>query len=448
MKIFRGITLHKVVQRLLAGLILALSASVASAQNVEPINCEDGDVLAGAYEDVTVDGTSCILDGATIYGSVFVHGGSLRTTSNGAMILGGIHLKSGGDVTLEATHVWDEVTLQQSGNLIVTGSSTVSRISMKDSGNLSVGASALSGEIEFENSGDIAISGSVAAILSKKSGGVRLTDAMVFPGGVTMSLSSGALEICGSTIGGISDAQPDGSGGINVLEGGDVLAAAEGSCAKSQIEGSVIVQKGTGKVRLVGTTLHSDLIVIEQIGDVEVNGSDCDPLDPLCGTLSDINIEKLTGNVTLKSVTTDSDTTVVGTHGRVTIDASTLGSDVRVRLNKSVQITNNSFSLEDVLIANNDGPVLFDRNCDGRLTIIENENVIITNNNPVDATSAGVSCKSEFGFSDADISKNSGSVLIENNTGEGLFCADNSPAPAQGLTGNTITFSDGQCAGF
>jgi len=147
----------------------------------------------------------------------------------------------------------------------------------------------------------------------------------------------------------------------------------------------------------------------------------------------------------LRAVTTDSDTTVVENDGSLLIDSSTLGSDVRVHLSGMVQVTNNSFSSEDVLITKNAGPILLDRNCDGRLTITENNNVMITNNNPTDA---GATCNSGFGFSDADVSKNSGGVLIENNTGEGLFCTDNDPAPAQGSDGNNITFSDGQCAGF
>ncbi len=428
--------------------VLLFAASAASGQNVEPIDCQDGAVLAGEYQDVRVYGGSCTLDGATVYGSVFVSGGTLATTANGALILGSIQVNIGGDITLESVHVWDEVKLQHSGNLSVTGNSTLARISVTDSADVAIEAAASTGEVQLENSGHLTVSGSVASIISTGSAGIRLNDATVFPGGVTMSLSTGSLEICGSEIGGISGTLPDGSGGIYALESGDVLAVAEGSWTPSEIEGSVIVKKGTGHVRFIGATLNSDLIVTEQVGDVEVDGSGCDLLDPLCGTVSDVNVEKLTGNVTLRGVTTDSDTTVVENDGRLIIDSSTLGGDVRVRLSGMVWLTENSFSLEDVLIAKNDGPILLDRNCDARLTITESNSVMITNNNPTDAEAAGATCSSDFGFSDADVSKNSGGVLIENNTGEGLFCTDNAPAPAQGSEGNTITFSDGQCAGF
>ena len=434
-----------ITKQLVAALILVFGTSAVFAQNVEPIDC-DGHVLRGAYEDVSIAGTTCTLDGATIYGSVFVHGGTLYTTANGATILGGVHLIYADDVTLTAVRVRDEVTLEHSGDLILTGDSSVAVIAIKESGNLTIDAGASAGEVLLEHSGNVAITGTVAGIHSKGSGGVRLTNATVFPGGVTMALASGALEICGSTIGGIDGVYKDGSGGVNVLESSDVLVVAEGSCGTSQIEGAVIVKKGVGQLRLVGAALHSDLIVAEHVGDVEIDGSGCDDAIARCGAVSDVNVEKVTGDVTLRSLTTDSDTTVVSTEGRVTITGSTLGSDVRLRLNNAVTVAHNSFALEDVLIAKNKGPVLFDRNCDGRLTITENENVFITNNNANDAAAVGADCQSGFGFSDTDVSKNLGSVLISNNTGEGLYCADNDSVPSG--AGNSITFSDGQCAGF
>ncbi len=148
----------------------------------------------------------------------------------------------------------------------------------------------------------------------------------------------------------------------------------------------------------------------------------------------------------LRGIATDSDTRILENNANVTIDSSALGSDVTVLLNWLVEITNSSFALEDALISKNSGPVLIDRNCDVRLTVHENHNVMITNNNLPDAVAAGATCYSGFGFTDADVSKNTGGVFIENNTGEGLFCSDNDPAPFG--SGNEITFTDGQCAGF
>jgi hypothetical protein len=49
-------------------------------------------------------------------------------------------------------------------------------------------------------------------------------------------------------------------------------------------------------------------------------------------------------------------------------------------------------------------------------------------------------------FVSATVTKNTGGVSITNNIGEKLLCSDNTPAPTG--SGNTILFTDGQCAGF
>ena len=108
-----------------------------------------------------------------------------------------------------------------------------------------------------------------------------------------------------------------------------------------------------------------------------------------------------------------------------------LGSDVEITSNCAVTITGNNFSLEDVMISNNRGPVFFDGNLNLSLKIIENIGVTVSGNT----------------FTAAEVSKNIGDVSIEDNTGEKLNCSDNSLAPTG--SGNTITeLSDGQCAGF
>ena len=406
--------------------VLLVLASAASAQNVETIECQEGDVLTASYADVIVNGVSCTLNGATVTGSVLVSSfGTL--TASGTQVLGSIQATGAYDIRLEATDV--------SG-----------AVSMKDSRDLTIEASASTGEVLVENSGNVSVSNGaqVAAIFSTRSGGINLTtNARVFPGGVTMSFSSGSLVICGSEIGINSDTLTDGSGGVQVIESGkvgapvNVLAVAEGLCAASQIEGSVIVQKGAGDVRFAGAELLAgDLIVSDQTGNVEVDGS----------SLSDVKIENIGGWVMLKTVTSNSDTSIVD-NGDVTIKSSELSGDMNVSFNGMVTITGNSFSLEDVRISSNDGPVVIDRNCDMRLTVIENNVVTITNNNPTDATTEGATCTSGFGFTDADVSKNMGGVMITNNTGEGLFCSDNDPTPTDGGR-NIFTFTDGQCAGF
>lgn len=226
---------------------------------------------------------------------------------------------------------------------------------------------------------------------------------------------------------------------------------------------TIAVTRGTGDVRLAGATLSAgDLIVIEQHGDVLLYST----------SLSDIKVQGITGNVILDGVTTDSDTSIVGITGNVKIESSelrdlfgdveiksvgdvtlsntaiasdmsitdsgavaldllTLDGDVILISNGGVNFTRNYVSLEDVMILNNTGPIIVNKNVDLSLSITENDDVTVTGNT----------------FTYAEVSKNSGGVSIVGNTGEKLNCSDNNPAPT-GLF-NTITeLADGQCAGF
>ena len=373
-------------------LIVLMHPVSATAQNVETIQCLDGDVLSGSYADVIVNGTSCTLDGATVNGSVFVSSGGTLTATGGTEVFGRIEVDSGGNIDLPDVTVLGNVTLM-------------------DSNDVTVGSATNIGSLKLDKSGAIVASGAIASIESRESTGISLIGASVFPGSVSMKLANGSLVICGSTIEGVVKV---------VSTTGHVLA--EASCGASTIDGSVVVEKGTGNVRLVGATLAAgDLNVIEQTGEVLVEDT----------SLSDLKVNKITGNVTLQNVITDSDTTIANNGGDVTINESMLGSDVGITSNNAVTVTGNDFSLEDVMISKNGGPVFFDSNFNLSLRIIENIGVTVSGN----------------AFTDAEISKNIGDVSIENNTGEKLNCSDNSLAPTG--SGNTITeLTDGQCTGF
>lgn len=411
----------------LAGLVWP---AAAFAQNVQTLECS-GTITGGQYADVTVHGGSCTLDGVDVFGSVIVNGGGHVTTQNNTWISGSIQVNGGGDITLGDTNVFGEVKLEQSGKLNVGSGSSVAGISVKASGDVTIGAGASVGEVLVENSGEVRVYGRVAAVSSKASGGITLTNATVFPGGVSI-FNGTDVTICGSEIG-TDEFGTDGSGGINSVESRAVLADADAAgCNASKIEGTVNVRKGTGDVTLVGAKLLAgDLIVIEQDGDVTVKQA----------SLSDIKIENLKSNVVLDQVTTDSDTTINDTGGSVTITSSTLGSDVAISLNGTVTIEDSSFSLEDVLISGN-GPVVIRKNCDMRLTISENGNVSLEDNADPNPSVPADGCVSGYGWSDADVHKN-GYVTITGNTGEALFCSDN--AGVMG-SGNSISFIDGQCA--
>ena len=417
---------------------LALWPATAPAQNVDTVECQNGQVLTGMYAGVIVNGGNCTLDGAKVFGSVLVESGGSLTATGDTTIFGSVQVKSGRNIEMTNTEVMGEVKLEQSKELIIGGISTLATISMKESGGVTIGKDASAGEVIMEDSGKLEVSGEVAAILSTNSGDITLNNgARVFPGGVAMFSSnrkSRVLGICGSEIGLNSDTMTDGSGGVNVKGKVTVLAVADGSCPPSQIEGSVIVETGEGDVRFVGATLAAgDFVVIERTGDVELNRT----------LVSDVKIEKSKGNIALENVTTDSDTTIKENIGIVTIADSTLGSDVEINQNGDVTMTGNSFSLEDVLISKN-GMVTIDGNCDMSLSVSENSGkVAITNNTSM----ANPRCTGDFGFTDANVSKNTGGVDISGNTGESLVCSDNRPAP-MGKKTNEILFTDGQCKGF
>ena len=420
------------------------------------------DRTGGTFDDVIVR-RSCTLSGTTVRGSVMVSNRASLTLTGGTEVRGNVLVNSGGAITVGAATVLGDVSLLDSGNLSLGAGASLGSVRVEKSGSISMNGGSVA-SIESKESNGITLTdatvvggvtmekstgalsvdgGSVASIASRESGGIGVANAKVFPGGVTLQKSTGSLVLCGSEIGLNTDLDPEtddlgqGSGGITVFETtGDVLLVESGSCASSRMRGSVAVAKGTGHVRLVGATLDSgDLSVFDQQGDVEVDGA----------SLSDILIEKTTGgHVSLRDVTTDSDTTIAGNQGDVVIDSSTLGSDVGIASNGSVAIRGNSFALEDVLVSKNRGPVVIERNCDLTLSILENAHVVIANNNPTDASAAGATCTSGFGLTDVDVSKN-GNVSIVGNTGELLKCSDNGSISG---ADNDFTFTDGQCAGF
>jgi len=389
----------KYVLRSIAALSAALlyqaftTASAQSSPNVIAVTC-DSDVLDGGnYADVIIKGSGCTLKGgAQVFGSVKVESGETRI-EGGTIVLGGFEANGAGNVTVNNSTVFGELKVENSGQTMIQAGAAVGGISVTGSGDVTV-ANATAGEVVIAGSSDLEVGtgGTVAAIFVVASGSVDLTDGLVSPGGVSMGLS-GALTA-------------------------DNL---------SVIEGTVIVEKGTGAVTLNGTGLNSDLTVIEQNGNISVFGG---------ATVSDIKIEKSTGDIMLSGVTTDSDTTILENDGVVTIENSAFGSDAAISKNKqAVNVLTSSFDLEDVLISSNGGIVTIDGNSDLRPTVTENP--------------AGVDFLNNA-FTEADISKN-GDVLINFNTGiaggaaESLSCSDNSFVAG---SGNNIEFTDGQCAGL
>ena len=102
-----------------------------------------------------------------------------------------------------------------------------------------------------------------------------------------------------------------------------------------------------------------------------------------------------------------------------------------INISGAVNLTDNDFSAESILISGGSGAVTLSNNVNFSISILERNGVTFAGNT----------------FEYASITKNSGGVSITNNTGATLICVDNSPAPTG--SGNTITvLADGQCAGF
>ncbi|MGH7552846.1 MAG: hypothetical protein ACREMQ_07430, partial [Longimicrobiales bacterium] len=294
----------------------AVATSPASAQsqsnaNVSTVECNG--TLAGSsaplgYADVIVNGGSCTLDGVLVHGSVKASNGATVISRNGTEVRGAIEMKSGGDLTLNATVISGDVTLEDGGNLNVEGASAIKGVKLKNSGHVTVGVGASAGSLVIEGAGNLTVHGSVASLLKTGSGSVTFTSgARSFPGGVAVVM--GSLTPCGAEIG-IDGADGEGSGGLSVLMGGAVTADSAAPCGPSTIAGSVIVEKGTGAVRFIDVTLvNGDLIVIERNGAITLDAV----------SLSDIKLEKNAGAIQLLSVTTDSDSTIADNAGSVTI---------------------------------------------------------------------------------------------------------------------------------
>ena len=384
---------------------LVFSASAVQATT----NCSG--TLSGTHSDVIVNGVACVLDGADVQGSVLVDSGGSLVATGGTQILGSIQAQSGGDVQLDQVTVVGEVKLLNSGNVIVGDLADVKYLNVEASGNVEV-------------------RGIVGGIESKGSGGIKLDGATLFPGGLIVESASGAVEICGSSIG-------DGIG--VVLGAGDVLVEASTQCAASTITGSLKVEKGTGNVRVVGATVNNgDLIVVEQMGSVFLEGV----------SLSDVNVEKGFGDVTFQNVVTDSDVKIVENGGDVNISGSWLGSAVDVSLNNNVVFYGNASQYEVVSISGNQGSVVVDSNCDFVLTINGNQGVTVANNNETDAALAGAACNNAdgLGVTYVEVNQNTGSVLIDNNIGQFLTCSSNASTPTG--SGNVFVLTDGQCVGL
>ncbi len=374
-------------------LTVAIISTLARA-TVAQVTCQGVLDNPGVIEsDVFVEGGFCTIRNVNITGSVFVSEGGMLLTSGKVLISGSLTASMSKDITLRGR-------LQVNGGVFVSDSDAT----------IIVGANANVGTVDIHGGATLIARGTMSSVNAIRSGKVKISGGRITGGGVFREGGDGDLVICGATV----------RGGISLKEmNGNLEAVSRANCEPSILLGAVIVEKGNGNVRIIGNTLSSgDLIVVEQEGNIVVRNA----------TLSDLNLNRVKGNIVLDQVTADSDASITETTGTVMMSRSKLDGDFSLSENGAVEITNNNFGLEFVKIENS-GSVTVTGNSDFSISLIENEGVTFRNNN------------ARF----AEISKNFDGVTISENTLGSISCSDNVPAPSG--NGNMITGpATGQCA--
>lgn len=375
---------------LVPALVLLLSGAYAQ------VTC-NGKLSAPSVvtSDVIVDGGSCTLIDVNVTGSVSVTNGGSLTTFGFVTVFGGIEAMGSGPITLYGT-------LMVKGEVRMEGTNAL----------LTLGGKATVGGVSIADGVKAKIFGTTGSVSAKEAGLIFLYGGTVTGGGVLVELGNGNLLMCGANV----------TGGVKVIETvGNVVIAPGKDCPPSAIVGSINVEKGNGLIQLSGGHLDAaDLNVVENIGPIKVSDT----------TLSDVKIEKTTGNVMLKNITSDSDGTLVEINGAVTMLDSMVSGDFGLKGGKAATFARNNFGGESFSISEITGPVMVMGNKEFSVSIIENQGLVAFNDN---------------NSSVVELNKNTGSVSVSDNTFMTISCIDNSPVPTG--SGNIVTVvANGQCA--
>ena len=397
-------------------------------------------VLTGTFNNgvTCVGGSSCTLDGATVFGNLICSSGDLLVVGN-SLITGSVLLDD--QVTraeldtvtvLGAVQVTDADILTE---LVITKMANVGPVTVTNAPNTEVRVSGALQGLDLNNSGDL------------------IANNLITNATVSIKDVNGLVEICGSFLGGLLVEQHTGNIDIN---------ANTPSCDLTIIDGGLSASKGSGQVRVIGAILPSgDFIVSEYIGDIILQNI------PI---VSDIKSEKNSGSLTISNVTADSDTIIIGQIGNIALqeldfsgdfsatevdgnitigefsitgdfsltkvdgdiaveELNTAGNLIITEINGRVILQDSMFNLEDISIVLVTGTVRVLRNSNLSLSVEQINGEVIVIENTV---------------TNGNINKNTGGVVINNNIFTSLSCTDNVPAPVG--SGNAITFGDGQCS--
>ncbi len=341
-----------------------------------------------------MDGRACTLRDVTIHGSISVtNGGSLKTVSS-VTVAGSIRAFKSGAILLDGKlKVFGGVTVMDTNRTVVVGRNADIHV-------FSV-ASVL----------NVMVYGRMTSLSASNSGYIEVSGASILGGGIVRRAGFADLKVCASTI----------TGGISFNEvRGDLLAVAGPGCLASDITGSIIVGKGSGDVRIVGNKLRrSDVIVGEQTGNVFLHNA----------TVSDMMMQRVTGNINFDGLLSRSDGIVAMTEGNVTISRSRFRGDFMISRNMGVWLDKNSFGFDSVQVVQNRGVVHITNNRNLSINVMENDGVVFTAND----------------VRVAEISKNRVKTVMRSNKFASLNCADNVPGPTGAANYVTVS-ATGQCA--
>ena len=237
--------------------VAGLSHHISSAQ----MAC-NGVISGMVTSDVTCTG-GCVLDGATITGSVLCSVGTL-VAKGGSSISG--NLQVGGSVSrvqLESVTVSGTVDIKDATSLndvIIEAGAILTSVNINNAPSASLNVSGLLSSISMVDAGDL------------------LADKLNATGRILVDGGNGAIQICGSTIG----------GGLMVLrrDGSISIDTNLPDCGTTTLSGAVSIQTGTSDVTIRGANLQNgDIVIADNSGNVILSQT----------SVSDIRLERNTG---------------------------------------------------------------------------------------------------------------------------------------------------------
>ena len=251
------------------------------------------ELLVGTITDSIACSGACTLEGATVSGDVLCSTGSLvargNTVINGNVMASGLVTR----VELDAVNVLGSVT--------VIGASLLTEVVIMQAATLR--------SVKIENTpGNAVVAGSLTGLELIGSGNLFAANLSTLAI-ISISGGNGIIELCESLIGGLSVDEHVGDIEIN---------ANNENCSPTMFLGGLTVNKGSGRVRVIGANLPSgDFLVTEYSGDVTLQETQ----------VSDVLVANTVGLLTLIDVLTDSDMSVSSQMGDVVLERVDVSGD-------------------------------------------------------------------------------------------------------------------------